>query len=76
MEQVVRVTRRGQTTIPIELRRRYRIKEGTRLVVEARDDEIVMRPLVSLEDLTGSLAEKSGYKKAVAILDEEEHAEE
>ena len=31
MTQEVVVTRRGQTTIPIELRRKYRIEEGSKL---------------------------------------------
>jgi len=76
MEQIVKVTRRGQTTIPIELRRRFRIREGSRLVVEARDESIVMRPVKSLEDLAGSLAGISNRRRANAILDAMERDEE
>ena len=76
MEVVVKVTRRGQTTIPIELRRKFRIKEGTRLVMEAQGDSIVMHPVPSLEDLAGSMAKISNRKEANAILDEMEEDKE
>ncbi len=76
MERVVKVTRRGQTTIPIELRRRFRIKEGSRLVVEAIDDAITMRPVPDLDDLVGSMARISNRRKANAILDRMERDEE
>ncbi len=39
------VTSKGQLVIPAQLRRRYNIRKGTRLVLEERGDEIVMRPL-------------------------------
>ncbi len=39
------VTSKGQLVIPAELRRRHSIGRGTRLVLEERGDEIVMRPL-------------------------------
>jgi len=71
----MKVTRRGQTTIPVEIRRRYRIREGSRLLVEARDDEIVMKPVPNLEDLAGCLAGKMTYREAVAFLDEMERDE-
>jgi len=76
MEVVVKVTRRGQTTIPIELRRKFRIREGTHLVVEERGDSIVMHPVPSLEDLAGSMAKISNRKEANAILDEMEEDKE
>src|SRR5438552_18837214 len=54
--KIVKVTRRGQTTIPIEFRKRHRIEEGSRLVVEDRGDSIVFRPVARLEDHGGSLS--------------------
>jgi len=72
----VKVTRRGQTTIPLEIRRRHRIREGTRLVVSDREDEIVMRPVPDLEDLAGSLSKFASVKEIYEILDEMEREEE
>jgi len=39
------VTSKGQLVIPAEVRRRHNIMKGTRLVLEERGDEIVLRPL-------------------------------
>lgn len=51
--RVVKVTRRGQTTIPLEFRKIYGIKEGDELIVEAREGGIFFRPLPKLEELAG-----------------------
>jgi len=66
----VKVTRRGQTAILIEFRRRYRIEEGSRLIVEDRGDAIVLRPVARLEDLGGFLAEATAAERLLRILEE------
>lgn len=48
------VTRKGQTTIPIGLRVKYNIEEGTRLEVVETADGILFRPKKSTLDLAGS----------------------
>jgi AbrB family looped-hinge helix DNA binding protein len=65
MTEVV-VTRRGQTTIPAEIRRKYGIVEGTRLEVVDEGGTIVMRKKRSTMDLigTGSV----DVKKACELL--------
>ena len=68
--KIVKVTRRGQATIPIEFRKRHRIEEGSRLVVEDRGDSIVFRPVARLEDLGGSLSKTTTLERMVKILDE------
>ena len=68
--KIVKVTRRGQTTIPIEFRKRHRIEEGSRLVVEDRGDAIVLRPVARLEDLGGFLSKTTTLKRMLKILDE------
>ena len=68
--KIVKVTRRGQTTIPIEFRKRHRIEEGSRLVVEDRGDSIVFRPVARLEDLGGSLSKTTTLGRMLKILDE------
>jgi len=73
---MVRVTRRGQTTIPIEFRRRLQIQEGSWLVVEARGGAITMRPVPDLEDLARSMTKISNRRKANALLDRMERDEE
>ncbi|MDG6925611.1 MAG: AbrB/MazE/SpoVT family DNA-binding domain-containing protein [Nitrososphaerota archaeon] len=64
MAQEVVVTRRGQTTIPIKVRRKLGIQEGTRLEVEAVDGKIVFTKTPSIFDLagTGKMSRKEAFK--------------
>ncbi len=54
MEDEVIVTRKGQTTIPIKLREKYNIEEGTRLQVIDTKEGILLKPKQSTLDLAGS----------------------
>jgi len=66
MTEVV-VTRRGQTTIPIEIRRKYHITEGTRLEVLESTEGIILKKKVGTFDLIGSGRVDS--KAAFELLD-------
>lgn len=48
------VTRKGQTTIPAHLRKKYRIHRGTRLQIEDTGEGILLKPAPSTVDLAGS----------------------
>ena len=56
MGSVVKVTRRGQTTIPVEFRKKYGIKEGDELVVEATEEGLLFKLVPRLESLAGVYA--------------------
>jgi AbrB family looped-hinge helix DNA binding protein len=51
--KVVKVTRRGQTTIPVEVREQCGIKEGDRLSVEVTEKGILFKPVPKLLDMAG-----------------------
>lgn len=53
MQNIVKVTRRGQTTIPAYFRQKLGIKEGDKLMVEATEQGILFKPLRRLEDCAG-----------------------
>jgi len=53
VQNVVKVTRRGQTTIPAEIRQKLDIKEGDELLVEATDQGVLFKPIPRLEDMAG-----------------------
>jgi antitoxin PrlF len=53
MQNVVKVTRRGQTTIPAEIRQRLGIKEGDQLWVETTEKGVLFKPIPRLEDMAG-----------------------
>jgi AbrB family looped-hinge helix DNA binding protein len=54
MAKEVLVTRRGQTAIPTEIRRRLGIEEGSRLKVKTEGDKIVLVKVPSIFDLAGT----------------------
>jgi AbrB family looped-hinge helix DNA binding protein len=49
MSQQTRVTDKGQTTIPKQLREEYDIDPGDRIVWEKTDDGIVLKKITSTE---------------------------
>jgi len=56
MRNIVKVTRRGQTTIPAEIRKKLGIKEGDELMVEATEKGLLFKPIRKLEDCAGIYA--------------------
>jgi AbrB family looped-hinge helix DNA binding protein len=62
---------KGQIVIPAALRRKYGIKNGTKIIVTDIGDAIVLKPVTEqyLKNLQGSLKGKGGLK----VLLEERH---
>jgi AbrB family looped-hinge helix DNA binding protein len=62
-------TVKGQIVIPAQLRRKYGIKNGTKIIVTDVGDAIVLKPVTEqyLKSLQGSLKGKGGLK---TLMDE------
>jgi AbrB family looped-hinge helix DNA binding protein len=69
MTQEVVVTRKGQTTIPIDLRRKYGIVEGSKLEVIDSGEGVLLKPKLSFFDLGGSGSGKATVKQMKELLD-------
>ncbi len=67
-EEVV-VTRKGQTTIPIRLRKKYGIEEGTKLEVIDVEEGILFRPCKSFLELAGSGSKHASVEEMKKLLD-------
>jgi len=63
------VTRKGQTTIPVRLRRKYGIREGSRLRVADAGGGILLKPTPSTIDLAGSGAKYATPEEMKRQLD-------
>jgi AbrB family looped-hinge helix DNA binding protein len=50
---IVKVTRRGQTTIPLAIRKQCGIKEGDKLLVQLTEKGILFKPIPKLVDMAG-----------------------
>jgi len=72
---IVRTTVKGQIVIPAELRKKYHITKGTRVMVTDRDGEIVIMPLLSnpIEEAMGKFKEGESALKAL-LADRAEEA--
>lgn len=57
-------TIKGQIVIPATLRRKYGIKNGTKIIVTDNGDSIILKPVTEqyLINLQGSLKGKGGLK--------------
>ena len=70
MTEEVVVTRKGQTTIPASIRKKYGISEGTRLRVEDTGKGILFKKVPNTLDLIGSGAKHATVKEMKQLLDE------
>ena len=69
MQKIVKVTRKGQTTIPAKIRTQLGIKEGDDLAVETIDQQIVFKKIPKLEDMGGIFAGQADIAKLKKELD-------
>jgi AbrB family looped-hinge helix DNA binding protein len=70
MTEEVVVTRKGQTTVPVRLRKKYGIYEGTRLQVEDTGKGILFRKAASTLELVGSGSKHASVDEMKRLLDE------
>ena len=63
----VKVKRKGQVTIPVELRQRLKIEEGSLLEVHEHEQGILLKPAGPLEG--GDVVGAESYKKILQELD-------
>jgi AbrB family looped-hinge helix DNA binding protein len=63
----VRVKRKGQVTIPQELRSKLGIEEGAILEITAKDGTIMLKPTPRLE--AGEVVGEEEHKRILAELD-------
>jgi len=64
----VRVRQKGQITLPIELRLKYKVEEGTLLEVHERPEGVLLRPVGALE--SGNVVGIEEYQKIIKELEQ------
>ena len=67
-EEVI-VTRKGQVTIPVKIRRKFKIEENSKVKIVEEDGKIVIKKQPSIFDLAGSSAGKISVEEAKKMLD-------
>ena len=69
METEVVVTKKGQTTIPARLRKKFKIEEGTRLEVVETAEGILFKPKKSIWDMAGAYSQFGTPEEMKKLLD-------
>jgi AbrB family looped-hinge helix DNA binding protein len=61
------VTTKGQVVIPARIRKKLNIKKGTRLYIEEKGDEVVLRPVTPayLDKIAGVLQTEGRLSKSL-----------
>ena len=70
METEIVVKKKGQTTIPVRIRKKFKIEEGTRLAVVETDEGILLKPKKSIWDMIGAYSEFGTPEEVKKELDE------
>lgn len=70
MAEASRVTSKGQVVVPVRLRRKYGIKEGTKLAFHEERGRIVIQPVTRelIRSFRGVLKTKPGEPSALDLL--------
>ena len=66
----VAVTKKGQITIPVEIRRKFGIEESSKVEVVEEEGKIVIKKRPSIFDLAGSGAGKGSVEELKSMLDQ------
>ena len=69
LENEVVVTKKGQTTIPVKLRRKFKIEEGTRLEVKETEEGILFKPKKTIWDMAGAYSQYATPEEMKRRLD-------
>jgi AbrB family looped-hinge helix DNA binding protein len=75
LETEIVVKKKGQTTIPVRIRKKFKIEEGTRLTVVETDEGILLKPKKSFWDMLGSGSEFATVEEMNKLLDKLRHEE-
>jgi AbrB family looped-hinge helix DNA binding protein len=76
LETEIVVKKKGQATIPVRIRKKFKIEEGTRLEVVETDEGILLKPKKSFWDMIGSGSEFATVEEMNKLLDKLRHEDE
>lgn len=62
------VTQKGQVTIPVSFRKKYKMPSNSRVVVSEGDGFLIIKPILSIEQLAGCLKRPGQKPLSVAAM--------
>jgi len=76
METEIIVKKKGQTTIPVGIRKKLKIEEGTRLEVVITNEGLLLKPKKSFWDMIGAYSDFGTPEEVKKELDALRHEDE
>ena len=76
MEKEIVVKKKGQTTIPVRIRKKLKIEEGTRLEAIITDEGLLLKPKKSIWDMIGAFSDQASVEEINQLHYELRHEEE
>ena len=76
MESEIVVKKKGQTTIPVRIRKKLKIEEGTRLEAIITDEGLLLKPKKSIWDMIGAFSDQASVEEINQLHYESRHEEE
>lgn len=76
METEIVVKKKGQTTIPVGIRKQLKIEEGTRLEVVLTNEGLLLKPKKSFWDMLGAYSDFGTPEEVNKELDALRHEDE
>ena len=67
---IVAVTKKGQVTIPVEIRKKFGIEEISKVEIVEEQGKIVIKKCPSIFDLAGTGAGKAKVEELKKVLDQ------
>ena len=76
METEIVVKKKGQTTIPVRIRKKFKIEKGTRLEVVETGEGILLKPKKSIWDMIGAFSDQASVEEMNQLHCKLRHEEE
>jgi AbrB family looped-hinge helix DNA binding protein len=65
---LMKITKKGQMTIPVKYRRKYNLREGVAVQFKETEAGLVIEPVPDIADAAGSMAKYGDVKEVLADL--------
>jgi AbrB family looped-hinge helix DNA binding protein len=65
LKKTIKLTQRGMITIPLNLRKKFHLKEGSKLVILEDEGKLMLIPLVDIEKIRSQLPTKEALSKSM-----------
>jgi len=63
-----KITKKGQTTIPVKYREKYKLREGTTVAFKETNEGLLLKPVHDITESAGALSRYSDIEGALSDI--------